>query len=160
MSRLLVPNQIDTIAMLRTVPLAIANSCSVNIILRRNGDRYAGEYFADKIHGFGVYSFANGHSYEGSWHEGKKQGFGVYAFRNGDERAGEWDSGILKNSLPLSDPAVQRALQVFTTIPHAYTSMIDTPPCFRNSHCLFHCATRLLEGLQTAPSASQEWKSR
>lgn len=77
----------------------------------RNGDRYAGEYFADKIHGFGVYSFANGHSYEGSWHEGKKQGLGTYAFRNGDERAGEWDSGVLKKSLPLSDPAVQRALQ-------------------------------------------------
>ncbi|KAF8769506.1 hypothetical protein HU200_006543 [Digitaria exilis] len=77
----------------------------------RNGDRYAGEYFADKIHGFGVYTFANGHCYEGSWHEGKKQGFGMYAFRNGDERAGEWDSGILKNSLSLSDPAVQRALQ-------------------------------------------------
>ncbi|TKW10728.1 hypothetical protein SEVIR_6G185850v4 [Setaria viridis] len=77
----------------------------------RNGDRYAGEYFADKIHGFGVYTFANGHCYEGSWHEGKKQGFGMYAFRNSDERAGEWDSGILKNSLPLSDPAVQRSLQ-------------------------------------------------
>jgi hypothetical protein len=59
-----------------------------------------------------VYSFANGHSYEGSWHEGKKQGLGTYAFRNGDERAGEWDSGVLKKSLPLSDPAVQRALQV------------------------------------------------
>jgi hypothetical protein len=78
----------------------------------RNGDRYAGEYFADKIHGFGVYTFSNGHSYDGSWHEGKKQGFGIYAFRNGDERSGEWDSGILNNTLPPSDPAVQRALQV------------------------------------------------
>lgn len=84
--------------------------------LCRNGDRYAGEYFADKIHGFGVYTFANGHSYEGSWHEGKKQGFGMYAFRNGDERSGEWDSGILKNSFPLSDPAVQRALQVYNIV--------------------------------------------
>jgi len=35
----------------------------------------------------------------------------MYAFRNGDERAGEWDSGILKNLLPLSDSALQRALQ-------------------------------------------------
>ncbi|KAI7998516.1 DEAD-box ATP-dependent RNA helicase 38 [Camellia lanceoleosa] len=28
-------------------------------------DRYAGEYFGDKIHGFGVYHFADGHCYEG-----------------------------------------------------------------------------------------------
>lgn len=93
-------------------PLVIPVLTPINKTLCRNGDRYAGEYFADKIHGFGVYSFANGHSYEGSWHEGKKQGLGTYAFRNGDERAGEWDSGVLKKSLPLSDPAVQRALQV------------------------------------------------
>jgi hypothetical protein len=89
-----------------------------NKILCRNGDLYAGEYFADKIQGFGAYRFANGHSYEGSWHEGKKQGFGMYVFGSGDERAGEWDSGILKSSLPLSDPAVQRALQVFNNSQH------------------------------------------
>jgi len=77
----------------------------------RNGDRYAGEYFGDKIHGFGVYSFANGHCYEGSWHEGKKQGFGMYTFRNGDKQSGDWDSGTLKTPLPPSDPAVQRAVQ-------------------------------------------------
>jgi hypothetical protein len=63
-----------------------------------------------------VYTFANGHSYEGSWHEGKKQGFGMYAFQNGEERSGEWDSGILKNLLPLFDPAVQRALQVYNNV--------------------------------------------
>ncbi|KAF2296661.1 hypothetical protein GH714_000983 [Hevea brasiliensis] len=57
-----------------------------------NGDRYAGEYFGDKIHGFGVYHFANGHCYEGSWHEGRKQGYGMYTFRNGDAKCGEWDA--------------------------------------------------------------------
>ncbi|RZR95265.1 hypothetical protein BHM03_00024087 [Ensete ventricosum] len=78
----------------------------------RNGDKYAGEYFGDKIHGFGVYHFANGHCYEGSWHEGKKQGFGMYTFRNGDTRCGDWDSGVLKSPLLAPDPAVQRAIQL------------------------------------------------
>lgn len=78
----------------------------------RNGDKYAGEYFEDKIHGFGVYRFANGHCYEGSWHEDRKQGFGTYIFRNGDARSGEWDHGALKTPLlPTSEP-VQRAVQV------------------------------------------------
>lgn len=78
----------------------------------RNGDKYAGEYFGDIIHGFGVYHFANGHCYEGSWHEGKKQGFGMYTFRNGEARCGDWASGVLKTPLPPSDPAVQHAVQV------------------------------------------------
>lgn len=61
----------------------------------RNRDTYAGEYFADKMHGFGVYNFANGHRYEGSWHEGRRQGFGVYTFRNGETQSGHWQNGVL-----------------------------------------------------------------
>ncbi|EFH65411.1 hypothetical protein ARALYDRAFT_339925 [Arabidopsis lyrata subsp. lyrata] len=77
----------------------------------RNGDKYAGEYFGDKIHGFGVYHFANGHYYEGAWHEGRKQGYGTYRFRTGDIKSGEWDDGSLVNHLsPDSDP-VRRAVQ-------------------------------------------------
>lgn len=83
------------------------------LICRRNGDRYAGEYFGDKIHGFGVYHFANGHCYEGSWHEGQKQGYGMYTFRSGDTRCGEWDGGTLKFPLPPLTDAVLRAVQVF-----------------------------------------------
>ncbi|KAG0497486.1 hypothetical protein HPP92_002177 [Vanilla planifolia] len=79
--------------------------------LKRNGDKYAGEYFGDKIHGFGVYHFANGHCYEGSWHEGRRQGFGTYSFRRGETRSGEWDCGALKNPLSPTDPSVQRAVQ-------------------------------------------------
>jgi hypothetical protein len=82
----------------------------------RNGDRYSGEYFGDKIHGFGVYSFANGHCYAGSWHEGKKQGLGMYTFRNGDKRSGDWDFGTLKSPMPPTDPSVERAVQVYTSI--------------------------------------------
>ncbi|CAA6664945.1 unnamed protein product [Spirodela intermedia] len=78
-----------------------------------------GEYFGDKIHGFGVYQFANGHRYEGSWHEGRKQGFGVYTFRNSDGKSGEWDHGVLKAArkaaqqavlLPRVDERVNRAV--------------------------------------------------
>ncbi|KAL6494148.1 hypothetical protein OROGR_032057 [Orobanche gracilis] len=60
-----------------------------------NGDRYVGEYFADKMHGFGVYCFANGHRYEGAWHEGRRQGLGMYTFKNGETQSGHWQSGIL-----------------------------------------------------------------
>ena len=65
------------------------------IFLFRNGDTYAGEYFADKMHGFGVYCFANGHRYEGTWHEGRRQGLGMYTFRNGETQSGHWQNGIL-----------------------------------------------------------------
>lgn len=80
--------------------------------LDRNGDRYAGEYYGDKIHGFGVYCFKNGHSYKGSWHEGRKQGFGTYTFRNGETRSGEWNQGVLSNtcSPQFTDEAVDRAV--------------------------------------------------
>lgn len=68
----------------------------VHGVVGRNGDTYAGEYFADKMHGYGVYKFANGHRYEGSWHDGRKQGLGIYTFRNGDTHAGHWHLGTLE----------------------------------------------------------------
>lgn len=64
----------------------------------RNGDTYFGEYFADKMHGFGVYRFANGHRYEGAWHEGRRQGLGMYTFRNGEMQSGHWQNGVLDTS--------------------------------------------------------------
>lgn len=81
----------------------------------RNGDRYAGEYFADKMHGFGVYCFANGHRYEGAWHEGRRQGHGMYTFRNGETQSGHWQNGILdipstqSNVYPVSPVAVNHS---------------------------------------------------
>lgn len=90
--------------------ILFANSCI--FVLFRNGDTYAGEYFADKMHGFGVYSFANGHRYEGAWHEGRRQGLGMYTFRNGETQSGHWQNGILdipstqNTSYPVSPVAV------------------------------------------------------
>ena len=80
----------------------------------RNGDTYAGEYFADRMHGFGIYSFANGHRYEGAWHEGRRQGLGMYSFRNGETQAGHWQNGVLdtlstQNFIPGSPIAVNHS---------------------------------------------------
>ena len=64
-------------------------------LICRNGDTYSGEYFADKMHGFGVYRFANGHLYEGAWHEGRRHGLGMYTFRTGETQSGYWENGLL-----------------------------------------------------------------
>lgn len=73
---------------------------------------YGGEYFADRMHGFGVYHFANGHRYEGGWHEGRRQGFGMYTFRNGDTQSGHWEDGLLSISTPQDNVKVVKAIQV------------------------------------------------
>lgn len=75
------------------IELGICSNCYV--LWCRNGDTYAGEYFADKMHGFGVYQFANGHRYEGAWHEGRRQGLGMYTFRNGETQSGYWQNGVI-----------------------------------------------------------------
>ena len=86
----------------------------ISVLCSRNGDMYAGEYFADKMHGFGVYRFANGHRYEGAWHEGRRQGLGMYTFRNGETQSGHWQNGVLdvpstQNAPPASPFAVSHS---------------------------------------------------
>jgi hypothetical protein len=103
----------------------------------RNGDTYAGEYFADKMHGYGVYQFANGHRYEGCWHEGRKQGLGLYTFRNGDTHAGHWHHGVLEtrssqNPTPGSPTAIYHskvlnAVQVLCKPSYLYIRFLSHP---------------------------------
>ncbi|KAL2462196.1 histone H3 K4-specific methyltransferase SET7/9 family protein [Abeliophyllum distichum] len=89
-------------------------------MLCRNGDRYAREYFGDKIHGLGVYHFANGHFYEGSWHEGRKQGYGIHTFLSGEMRCDKWNSGNLRTPLPpLMDTVLQVVLPSRKTVERA-----------------------------------------
>lgn len=96
----------------------------------RNGDRYAGEYFGDKVHGFGIYHFANGHCYEGSWHEGQRQGYGTYSFRNSEAKCGEWDAGTLKHPLsPLSDVVLQ-----VVEVPTFTFHLVFSPSIYQNSN--------------------------
>ncbi|KAK8933460.1 hypothetical protein KSP39_PZI016067 [Platanthera zijinensis] len=64
----------------------------------RNADTYAGEYFADKMHGFGVYHFADGRCYEGAWREGKREGLGMCSSANGESQYGRWANDVLEIS--------------------------------------------------------------
>ena len=81
---------------------------------------YAGEYFADKMHGFGVYKFQNGHRYEGAWHEGRRQGLGMYCFRNGETQSGHWQNGILddpkRHTSPSGSPSAVDYAKVFNAV--------------------------------------------
>lgn len=86
----------------------------------RNGDVFAGEYFADKMHGFGVYQFQNGHLYEGAWHEGRRQGLGMYTFRSGETQSGYWQNGILY------DPKTQN-----TYLPDDSSCAVDQAKVFK-----------------------------
>lgn len=100
-------------SMLHSQLLSISTSC-------RNGDTFAGEYFGDRMHGFGVYRFGNGHQYEGAWHEGRRQGLGMYTFRNGETQSGHWQNGVLdifstQNTLPGSSIAVNHS-KVLNTV--------------------------------------------
>ena len=82
-----------------------------------NGERYRGEWSANKKEGKGTISYKNGNKYEGGfkmgqrhgqgtlwineegkfrvlytgqWYEGRKQGYGVCVSKNGDRYEGEW----------------------------------------------------------------------
>jgi hypothetical protein len=54
---------------------------------------HAGEYFNDKMHGFGMYKYAGGDVYEGQYIEGKKEGYGKYVATDGGIFDGEWKDG-------------------------------------------------------------------
>ncbi|WZZ67168.1 hypothetical protein YC2023_078538 [Brassica napus] len=87
---------------------------NMDLVLTTSGNKksifhkHAGEYFRDKIHGFGVYHFPNGHYYEGAWHEGRKQRYGTYGFITGDTECGEWDDG---NRLSPETGLLRKAVQ-------------------------------------------------
>ena len=40
---------------------------------RHAGDKYVGQFQADRRHGYGQYSFANGNVYDGNWVGGLQQ---------------------------------------------------------------------------------------
>jgi len=67
-------------------------------------DSYAGEWYADKPHGRGRYTYAaSGDVYDGEFHHGQYHGSGTYySSRDGHAKEGEWREGLLL-------PAWQRA---------------------------------------------------
>ena len=62
-----------------------------NFIL--NGDKYIGQSFDGKRHGFGTYYYPNGDIYNGEWINDKKQGKGeITIARSGDHYIGEFQN--------------------------------------------------------------------
>jgi hypothetical protein len=59
-----------------------------------NGDRYDGEFFEDRLEGFGAYSFGRGpwagERYEGDYANDRRHGYGVYRWATGDVYKGPW----------------------------------------------------------------------
>jgi hypothetical protein len=71
-----------------------------------NGDRYDGEFFEDRIEGFGVYTFGRGpwagERYEGDYVAGRRHGHGVYRWATGDVYRGPWrDDTAIGPSTPM-----------------------------------------------------------
>ena len=52
-----------------------------------------GDYYMDKKHGHGVYTWADGRKYDGMWENGKQHGEGVYYDINGIAKRGIWENG-------------------------------------------------------------------
>jgi hypothetical protein len=63
-----------------------------------NGDRYEGEFFEDRLEGFGVYVFGRGawagERYEGDYLVGRRHGYGVYRWTTGDVYSGPWQDDV------------------------------------------------------------------
>ena len=49
-----------------------------------DGERYDGEWRADKAHGQGTLTYASGDQYVGAWRDGMKDGDGRLQYANGD----------------------------------------------------------------------------
>ena len=52
-----------------------------------------GEYYLDKKHGKGVYTWADGRKYDGMWQNGKQHGEGQYVLTDGKVKIGMWKNG-------------------------------------------------------------------
>jgi hypothetical protein len=51
--------------------------------IRKNGDRYNGDWKNGKFHGKGEYIHANGSQYKGDWYQHKRHGQGTYISKKG-----------------------------------------------------------------------------
>jgi hypothetical protein len=58
-------------------------------------ESYEGEWFEDKIQGYGVYNYLTGAVYDGEWHAGKHHGHGTYYFPNGAKYIGHWENHLM-----------------------------------------------------------------
>jgi len=56
--------------------------------LFKSGSRYEGSFYMGHLHGGGALKFANGASYVGEWRNSQKHGMGVFVFPNGGRYVG------------------------------------------------------------------------
>jgi radial spoke head protein 1 len=58
-----------------------------------NGDKYEGDFKANRKHGVGKLTYKGKGEYYGQWENGTKHGEGTYVYTNGDSYAGWWRFG-------------------------------------------------------------------
>mgnify|MGYP001373481722 CR=1 FL=1 len=69
-----------------------------------SGDKYVGEYRANKKSGQGISIFARGDKYVGEYRDGKYHGQGTYTYANGNKDVGSYKDGALHGYAVRYDP--------------------------------------------------------
>lgn len=62
-----------------------------------NGNRYEGEWLADKKHGKGIFNYASprDESYFGDWVNNEEHGSGIYTYKDGSREKRDYRNGTL-----------------------------------------------------------------
>ena len=56
--------------------------------------QYEGQYYEDKKHGLGVFTWSSGNIYKGSYHDDERHGQGTMRWTDGSFYEGQWQTGI------------------------------------------------------------------
>ena len=75
------------------VDVATRNLQGKGVYTFANGDRYEGEFFANRLQGQGIFKYANGDCYEGEFKDSKYNGKGVLTHADGTKEEGNFVDG-------------------------------------------------------------------
>lgn len=73
-----------------TYPMTGYASYKFECVDYTNGDKYIGETYMGKRHGYGIYLWKNGDAWYGPWEDGARKGYGINLFYNGSMTYGYW----------------------------------------------------------------------